>query len=93
MEDGVRASISVPSGYFGREDGNPMSLTPVPYSNDGDAAAARYFKTLPGFKNTTFEVVNGINGDRTIYDGSTKAIIITNKEKKILHEKFNKEAV
>lgn len=56
-----------------------MSLMPVPGERDGDAEAARWTKKLPGFENTTFEVYNGGNGDRTIYDGKTAAKIISNK--------------
>jgi RHS repeat-associated protein len=73
-------NASVPSGYFDKEKGNPMSLMPIPGDKDGDAQSARNMSTKAGFEKTIFEVYNGGNGDRTIYDGKTRAEIIHSKE-------------
>ena len=70
---------SVPSGYYGYQEGNPKSLMPIEGQQKGDAQVARDMSKRPGFKNMTFDIYNPKTKKRTSYDGYNRANIISPK--------------
>ncbi len=66
---------NVPSGYYGEAPNNPLSLTPKPSSELGDAQNARSTSKLPGFNGAKFEIYCPDTKTITTYDGVNKALI------------------
>ena len=73
----------VPSGHYGVEQGNPLSLAPIRLGEvgreDGDAENARIIRSWPGWEDTKFEVLTNGGKTKTTYDGKNNATIEKNE--------------